>query len=85
MFATEKLDGTNVGKDDAGQIYGRRLLIADDKTDYQQTSLESVRTINISRVKTVFCEIAKIFPCVYRTDADVTGTLPRSRRRRCPL
>ena len=60
VFATEKLDGTNVGKDDAGQIYGRRLLIADDKTDYQQTSLEPVRTINISRVKTVFCEIAKI-------------------------
>ena len=58
--ATEKLDGTNVGKDDEGNIYGRRLLIDKDKTSYQRVSLDRVKTADVCRVKMEICKVLKI-------------------------
>ena len=58
--ATEKLDGTNVGKDDEGNIYGRRLLIDKDKTSYQRVSLDKVKTADICKVKMEICKVLKI-------------------------
>ena len=59
-MATEKLDGTNVGKDDEGNIYGRRLLIDKDKTSYQKVSLDRVKTADICKVKMEICKVLKI-------------------------
>ena len=58
--ATEKLDGTNVGKDDEGNIYGRRLLIDKGKTSYQRVSLDKVKTADICKVKMEICKVLKI-------------------------
>ena len=58
--ATEKLDGTNVGKDDEGNIYGRRLLIDKGKTSYQRVSLDRVKTADICKVKMEICKVLKI-------------------------
>ena len=60
VFATEKLDGTNVGKDEGGQLYGRRLLIGKQSESYQKTSLKRVKEAEIATLKTRVCERADI-------------------------
>ena len=60
VCATEKLDGTNVAKDESGQIYGRRIPISKDTKVYQKTSLEAVRSVDIEKVKTVILKETKL-------------------------
>ena len=56
VFATEKLDGTNVSKDVAGQLYGRRVQISADKTEYQnKTPLANVKDADIRKIKSDIC------------------------------
>ena len=55
VFATEKLDGTNVAKDDSGQLYSRRLKIGAQISHFQKTSLASVRSANIRRFRGSLC------------------------------
>ena len=58
VFATEKLDGTNVAKDDRGQVYSRRLKIGAEESHFQKTSLEVVRTADIRRFRDSLCATA---------------------------
>lgn len=44
--ATQKYDGTNVGKDEHGVMYGRNLLIPDKTNSYQSTPIKCVRSCN---------------------------------------
>ena len=60
VCATEKLDGTNVAKDESGQIYGRRMPISKDTKLYQKTSLEAVRSADIEKVKTTILKQANL-------------------------
>ena len=60
VFATEKLDGTNVAKDISGQRYGRRMLISGAKSDYQKTPLSQVDAVNIQEMKNKICMHANI-------------------------
>ena len=56
VFVTEKLDGTNVGKDECGQMYGRRCLIGEESTLYLKTSLMKVKQADIAKLKMVLCK-----------------------------
>ena len=56
VFATEKLDGTNVGKDECGQMYGRRCLIGKESTLYLKTSLMKVKQADIVKLKMILCK-----------------------------
>jgi len=60
VFATEKLDGTNVSKDECGQMYGRRCLIGKESEFYLKTSLVKVKQANISKLKMYLCKEADI-------------------------
>ena len=60
VFATEKLDGTNVGKAECGQIYGRRCLIDKERDLYQKTSLRKVKQADIVKLKMCLCNEANI-------------------------
>ena len=60
VCATEKLDGTNVAKDESGQIYGRRMPISKDTKVYQKTSLEAVRSADIEKVKTTILKLVNL-------------------------
>jgi hypothetical protein len=62
VFATEKLDGTNVCKDEFGQMYGRRCLIDKKSEFYQKTSLEKVKQADIAKLKMYMCKEASIDP-----------------------
>ena len=55
VFATEKLDGTNVAKDETGQMYGRRCFIDRDRESYQKTSLKKVKQADINNLKIYLC------------------------------
>ena len=55
IFATEKLDGTNVCKDDTGQLYSRRLEIGDQESHFQATSLSQVREADIALFSKKLC------------------------------
>eukprot|EP00288_Rhodomonas_lens_P019016 CAMPEP_0177711062 /NCGR_PEP_ID=MMETSP0484_2-20121128/11659_1 /TAXON_ID=354590 /ORGANISM="Rhodomonas lens, Strain RHODO" /LENGTH=410 /DNA_ID=CAMNT_0019222767 /DNA_START=166 /DNA_END=1399 /DNA_ORIENTATION=+ len=50
VIASEKLDGTNVGKMRCGTLLGRRQAIADSATEYQHCSLRVVRESNTDAV-----------------------------------
>mgnify|MGYP007045147917 CR=1 FL=1 len=56
VFATEKLDGTNVGKDECGQMYGRRCHIGKESTLYLKTSLMKVKQADIAKLKMILCK-----------------------------
>jgi len=47
-YASEKYDGTNVAKDDKGQVYSRRLQIEDDEEEFNDTNLKKIRDANIA-------------------------------------
>jgi len=49
VYVTEKYDGTNVGKDEDGNMYGRRQMISGNS--YQKTPLTSVETVDTHRMK----------------------------------
>ena len=55
VFATEKLDGTNVAKDETGQMYGRRCFIDRNTKLYQKVSLEKVKQADINNLKINLC------------------------------
>merc|ERR1711874_2656 len=57
-YATEKYDGTNVAKDDRGQVYSRRLLIDDDEEKFIETSLTKVRESNVEDFRNRLEEVA---------------------------
>ena len=46
-FVTEKFDGTNIAKDDIGQIYSRRFPLEEGQESFIKTSLKKVRDANI--------------------------------------
>jgi hypothetical protein len=46
-FVTEKYDGTNIAKDDGGQIYSRRLLIEQGQEEFMETNLKKVKDADI--------------------------------------
>ena len=67
VFATEKLDGTNVCKDEFGQMYGRRCFIGKQNEFYQKTSLEKVKQADIAKLKMYMCKEASIDPSKIQT------------------
>ena len=58
VFATEKLDGTNVAKDECGQMYGRRCYIGQESVLYLKTSLRKVLQADVAKLKLVLCQEA---------------------------
>ena len=58
-FAVEKLDGTNIGKDEKGELFSRRLVISAESDMFLKTSLKLVKAADIRLVKKKLCE--KIF------------------------
>ena len=56
VFAVEKLDGTNVSKDDSGQLYSRRLHISADAEVFSKTTLKNVKAADIKMAKKKLCE-----------------------------
>ena len=58
VFATEKLDGTNVAKDECGQMYGRRCHIGQESVLYLKTSLRKVLQADVAKLKLVLCQEA---------------------------
>jgi len=59
-FATEKYDGTNVAKDDRGQLYSRRLLIENDEEEFIDTNLKKIREANIADFRKKLTEVADL-------------------------
>ena len=60
VFATEKLDGTNVAKDECGHMYGRRCHLGQESVLYQKTSLKKVLQADVAKLKLVLCQEADI-------------------------
>ena len=50
-FASEKFDGTNIGKDDLGTIYSRRLVLGKDEDKFLHTSLDNVKEADVQLLK----------------------------------
>ena len=67
VFATKKLDGTNVCKDEFGQMYGRRCLIGKQSEFYQKTSLKKVKQADITKLMMYICKEASIDPSKIQT------------------
>jgi len=59
-FATEKYDGTNIAKDDTGQIYSRKLLIDKGQDEFIETKLTKVQEANVDGFKERVLEAAKL-------------------------
>merc|ERR1712013_715930 len=59
-YATEKYDGTNVAKDDRGQVYSRRLQIDDDAEEFIDTNLKKIRDANIADFRSRLQEVAEV-------------------------
>jgi len=59
-YATEKYDGTNVAKDDRGQLYSRRLLIEDKEDTFIETTLKKVKEANIADFRSKLQEVADL-------------------------
>ena len=49
--ATQKFDGTNVGKDSDGNMYGRNKMIGSQTETYQKMSLHGVKKIDVKPVR----------------------------------
>lgn len=49
--ASHKFDGTNVGKDQDGNLYGRNKMINMNAQSYQKTSLDALKPIDVAPVK----------------------------------
>jgi len=59
-FVSEKYDGTNVAKDDAGQVYSRRLLIEQGQEEFMETSLKKVRDADVKELRNKILEVAEL-------------------------
>ena len=59
-FATEKYDGTNIAKDDGGQIYSRRLLIGEGQEEFLDTNLKKVKEANVLDFRNMFLDSAEV-------------------------
>lgn len=51
IYASVKYDGTNVGRDETGLMYGRNKTIKAGTKSYQKTSLDKVEKINTAAIK----------------------------------
>jgi len=49
--ATHKFDGTNVGKDQDGKLYGRNKMVNPNAKSYQKTPLDALKGIDVAVVK----------------------------------
>lgn len=58
--ASHKFDGTNVGKDQDGKLYGRNKMINPNAKSYQKTSLDALKNIEVAPVKKEIEELAGI-------------------------
>ena len=65
-FATEKYDGTNIAKDDVGQIYSRRFAMEEGQEMFIKTSLKKVKEAKIDKFRTCLIEAAGLDPTVLR-------------------
>jgi len=54
-FATEKLDGTNIAKDNTGQVYSRRLELGPADSHFLKTPLTQVREADIEMFRQNLC------------------------------
>jgi hypothetical protein len=55
-FVTEKFDGTNIAKDDLGQIYSRRFPLEEGQDTFIKTSLKKVKDANIVMFRDMLIE-----------------------------
>lgn len=51
IYASVKYDGTNVGRDETGLMYGRNKTIKSGTKSYQKTPLDKVEKINTAAIK----------------------------------
>lgn len=58
VTASVKFDGTNVGKDEDGTMYGRNKLIADSAKSYQKTTLDGVNAVDSAKIKAKVMEVS---------------------------
>ena len=48
---THKFDGTNLGKDQDGQLYGRNKMVDPKAKSYQKTSTDALKNIDVAIIK----------------------------------
>ena len=60
VMATHKFDGTNVGKDEHGSLYGRNQTILPQAGAYQKTPLTHARAVNAAAIKVAVLDKAGI-------------------------
>merc|ERR1711892_1022334 len=63
-FATEKFDGTNLAKDDLGQIYSRKYMLEHGEEEFIKTSLRKVKEADVVGFKNILIEAAGLNPNV---------------------
>ena len=56
IFVTTKFDGSNIGKDEEGVIYSRRLILPSGEKQFLKTDLKMVKEANIERFKNILLE-----------------------------
>eukprot|EP00092_Neocalanus_flemingeri_P092206 GFUD01117024.1.p1 GENE.GFUD01117024.1~~GFUD01117024.1.p1 ORF type:complete len:399 (-),score=129.25 GFUD01117024.1:449-1645(-) len=61
-YATEKYDGTNIAKDDGGQIYSRSLLIDEGEKDFNKINLKKVKEADVAEFRNQLTEVAVLDP-----------------------
>lgn len=49
--ASHKFDGTNVGKDQDGRLYGRNKMVNPNAQSYQKTPLDALKGIDVAAIK----------------------------------
>lgn len=60
VAASQKYDGTNVGKDEFDVMYGRNQTIAATTASYQKTPLDGVKVLNVKAIKNAVCQIGGV-------------------------
>lgn len=58
--ATQKYDGTNVGQDEHGVLYGRNHTIPADAQTYQKTPLAPLRKVEAASILAIKTQVAKV-------------------------
>jgi len=48
---SQKYDGTNVGKDEFGVLYGRNMTLPSGSVEYQKTPLDFVNKVDVKAIK----------------------------------
>jgi hypothetical protein len=57
---TYKYDGTNLGKDQDGQLYGRNKMVDPDAKFYQKTSTDALKNIDVLLIKNYIEELCGV-------------------------